>query len=393
MTENAETLSTELIEHIQSCPACARAAKAMQIVDDLMDSSKVVEAPVSFDDIRQEVISRAASQTKLEKIMRNIKDQYKTRPKLITGLGFAVAALLFVTLVPLSFDQTIGYNVALSCVDSENAIQEEVLETTLAVTGYDEVDIEVVELADTVNLYINNVPNLALALNLAETFSQVVQAKVEPEIEPIKDKKLATLYSQAVDLYEQARKNPSKELATYYVQVLPLNDSSEANTYQRAASLYAQASALKYRNDSDRAEPVKLSFMFEKQNIIINNRAVSDILYSKTMSDDEIEKEFTEIVSGEGIDLSEIDIEVSTDPEMTERTIKIRSIDELNMVVNEDKMVTMGINKQDIYLRTAIDTGLAAAVDSAIELNFPEMDKPVKSRGVVLKIMLDDSKD
>jgi hypothetical protein len=216
---------------------------------------------------------------------------------------------------------------------------------------------------------------------------------VEPEIEPIKDKKLATLYSQAVDLYEQARKNPSKELATYYVQVLPLNDSSEANTYQRAASLYAQASALKYRNDSDRAEPVKLSFMFEKQNIIINNRAVSDILYSKTMSDDEIEKEFTEIVSGEGIDLSEIDIEVSTDPEMTERTIKIRSIDELNMVVNEDKMVTMGINKQDIYLRTAIDTGLAAAVDSAIELNFPEMDKPVKSRGVVLKIMLDDSKD
>jgi hypothetical protein len=378
MTENADYLEKKAIDHIRSCPSCSRAVEALEILQEFMVKSKDNPEFIEFDKVRNNVISTRESQTALEKIIMTIKNQYIARPKLITGLSLAVIMFLVVTLVPFGYQETIGYNIALCCVEPENAISEEVLETALTVAGYVKAEVELSEQNENARLSITNLPDEPTARHLAATVSEFVQAEIEPKISEIKDNKKSTLYKKAVKYYQEAK--------TQYAQA----DES----YKDAKTIYAQAVKLRNEDDKDNAEtkPIPLKLKFENEQLIINNSSVTELLYSKTMTDEEIQESLRELIIVDGIDPEMVDIEVVTLPDISQRDIRISATDKFNTMSDDEELVEMGISVDDAYLKIGERTVLTED-GNEFELDMPSLKRSLNSKGLLLKIMLDNSEE
>jgi hypothetical protein len=187
-------LPPELLEHINNCPDCASAFKAITILNDSLKSEK--EKPIqttSMAEIRNRIAARIEKKKK-ESIMSIMKNQVNRRSGLVTGLSLAVIVFLLITLVPFSYTTTVGYDLVYTGLNNLN-IEPTQLERALAALGYENAAVEY----NGDNCLITDLPSKQAALETAIAFKAITGSIIEPEMKPIMATVSGSLYAQVKD--------------------------------------------------------------------------------------------------------------------------------------------------------------------------------------------------
>ena len=135
----------ELLQHLKQCPACARIAEASdELRRAFADAAVHDEAGgSSWTEQRRRVEASAGltrtSQPREMPFMSRLKKQLKLRPRLSLGLGAAALVLLAGTVIPIKFDQTVGFEVAVAGVDRDLALDQQRLQQFLTQLGVENV--------------------------------------------------------------------------------------------------------------------------------------------------------------------------------------------------------------------------------------------------------------
>jgi hypothetical protein len=181
-------------KHIRSCPSCARAAEAAGILRDSIKAARENDnfQPTSLAFIRSRVEALAGARFEKETIMTAIKKQYKARPGLVAGLGVAIIAFLFITLVPFSYTRTVGYTATISGVDRSVDVTLEQFKGAIKALGYDDVIVE--RLPD--GYRVANLSSKEAAQKVAGAFAVMSGVESTAKIEPVVKHTSGSLYAQ-----------------------------------------------------------------------------------------------------------------------------------------------------------------------------------------------------
>jgi len=199
LLNEGELTSRELAGHIQSCPECAREAKAAGIILDSFHSlrrqSQAAATPLS--DIRSRLESHPAASTQKEySRMAEITHKMAARKKLGFGLGLAVAALLFFTLVPFSYDRVVGYDVEISGIAPGQTINIDPIVKALSGLGYDQASISANYTSSETSVQITNLPSQVAAQEASLVFSTLTGINGRVEYAPKVEAVSGSLYAQ-----------------------------------------------------------------------------------------------------------------------------------------------------------------------------------------------------
>ncbi len=191
-------IDMELINHIKSCPSCARLASAERMLESALHSEKNAqpdpETPMQIIRAKVETLSR--QRTIEEKtIMSRFRSEFSRRPRLIAGFGLALVAFLFVTLVPFPYTKTVGYKVAFENVGAINNKAVNQLVATLNAMGYADIGIVVTD----AGFNLLRLPTREAAREVAIAFQKVTGTDAEPDISRMTEKVSGSLYAQVVE--------------------------------------------------------------------------------------------------------------------------------------------------------------------------------------------------
>ncbi|UCD18285.1 MAG: hypothetical protein JSV44_05075 [Candidatus Zixiibacteriota bacterium] len=190
----------ELAEHLRVCPTCARTAEAEKMLETVLQAASDETYPATPPAIlRSEVLARAAAQPRKENIVRQILAQLRVRPRLFAGLGLAVIAFLFATLVPFSYTITAGYETMIHGVDEEHAITSEHLAEALSVLNYENVSVSVSRSGPEYDYHITGLPSRDAAREAGAVFSSLTGFDGIPECVPVYEMVSGSLYAQVVE--------------------------------------------------------------------------------------------------------------------------------------------------------------------------------------------------
>jgi len=192
----AGELDREVTEHIKSCPSCARAAEAAGLLEQVLKAApnNDIDDATPFDRIRSRVEAEAIKARK-GSIMEKVRNQASARPKIVAGLGFAVAVFLFLTLVPFSYTITTGYDISYAGLKNSSQISTDRLTEAMTALGYENVSINFT--AD--GMTIGNLPNYLAAKEVSAAVAAIAGIGAIPVIEPIRQVVSGSLYAQVVD--------------------------------------------------------------------------------------------------------------------------------------------------------------------------------------------------
>jgi len=128
--------------------------------------------------------------------MAEITHKMAARKKLGFGLGLAVAALLFFTLVPFSYDRVVGYDVEISGIAPGQTINIDPIVKALSGLGYDQASISANYISSETSVQITNLPSQVAAQEASLVFSTLtgIDGRVEyvPKVEAVS----GSLYAQ-----------------------------------------------------------------------------------------------------------------------------------------------------------------------------------------------------
>ncbi len=191
-----DKIDREMAEHINSCPSCARYAAPMKILDRAFLGVRDQEsAPLPFDEIRKRVETKSAKISMMEKFMSAAKYIYRRRPRIVWGMGLAVAAFLFITLVPLSYTVTVGYNLTLEDVDSKSIDNDKVI------AAFGSLGIANISISKTAgnSVRVEGFTSQVDARRAEAAFRLLTGYTGNAEIKPIREKVSGSLYAQVRD--------------------------------------------------------------------------------------------------------------------------------------------------------------------------------------------------
>lgn len=191
-------INRDMQKHIQNCPACARMVKGAGLINDAFSVAKKInnEIATPFSDIRKRVESKV--ETQKENLMSTIKNSMIRRPKLLAGLSLAVLAFLFVTLVPMSYTTTVGYELVCADLPDEINISTQRLFDAFRALGHDDLTITF----ENNNCTIGGIQNKQAAHEISIAFSSLTGLTTDYEIRPIIGMASGSLYAQVVNKYK-----------------------------------------------------------------------------------------------------------------------------------------------------------------------------------------------
>ncbi|MFC1475633.1 anti-sigma factor family protein [Candidatus Zixiibacteriota bacterium] len=294
----------EIVEHLRTCPSCARASQAVRTMRGILEAATKNDPVLPLATVREQVEARArveSKRTKLEKIMSHLKKQYRARPRLVTGFGLAVVAFLFITLVPFTYEQAAGYKITIDSADADTRHSPEVVTAVLSAAGQEGVSVVSVESPDANGLVIVDIPTEIVARRVAATIAKVIELKVEPRI--------------------------------------------ERNIVAVTGSLFAQV-----RQKITADSPQKVKMQFEDGNIILNGNAIHDALYSTELDDDRVKAELAKVFAAFGIVGDGVDIKVTTNKTESTRTVTI-ALDGQHVDAAEQGVIELHMGKRQIWAK------------------------------------------
>lgn len=191
-------LTEEMEQHLRECADCAAEAQGALSLGRAIESARGAESlPVTpMAMLRAKVARREQESCEKENIFMSIlKQQFSRRPRFSTGLVIAVVAILFVTLVPFSYERTVSYEVSFEGVPGGSDYSQSVSEA-LAALGFDNAS---VSSSGHGNYVISNLPSRVEAKEAAAVFAGVTGTAIEPQINAVTETVSGSLYAQVRD--------------------------------------------------------------------------------------------------------------------------------------------------------------------------------------------------
>ncbi|MCH9032097.1 MAG: T9SS type A sorting domain-containing protein [candidate division Zixibacteria bacterium] len=189
-----------------------RQVKASETLKHLFETSNAVSSFASSNDttalsvlkIRVEA-SLSASEQGAQKessimafFMKNsVMNQIHNRPKLSLGVAVATVVLAFSTLVPFSYDKTIGYEVAFAGVDKNLALDGDKIQVFLRELGVDGAVVDVSGCEATCNLLITEIKSPEHARLVKIAFEKTGAVEVTHDIHALHERASGTLVELA----------------------------------------------------------------------------------------------------------------------------------------------------------------------------------------------------
>ncbi|MCP4567469.1 MAG: T9SS type A sorting domain-containing protein [FCB group bacterium] len=142
------------LRHLRECEQCAEYAQAEMSLSRDFDrlSADDNDGGLHLSHLKTRVESCARPHR--ENTMSRFAGQLKNRPKTSFALVFGIVFLLFVTVVPIKMNSTVGYEVALAGVNKDLAMDGDKVQELLVAIGIDNADFELGECEKTCNLKI-----------------------------------------------------------------------------------------------------------------------------------------------------------------------------------------------------------------------------------------------
>ncbi len=198
---NGRELTAEMEEHLRECADCAAAARAAgDLVHAFRTARTADNLPATpLATVRERLARPEQEQYQKEsRFMSTLREQFSRRPRFSTGLVVAVVAILFVTLVPFSYDRTVGYEVAFDGVTASGDYTQ-TLPAALKALGYENTSVNVVQNAGKGDYTIANLPSRQAAKEAAAVFAVLTGSKAKPQINTVTETVSGSLYAQVRD--------------------------------------------------------------------------------------------------------------------------------------------------------------------------------------------------
>lgn len=197
----------EILDHLSECTACAALVQADRDLCWAFMAAKDFGAndqlPLAIIKSRVEAGLKVTEQkdTKEISIMRAIKNQFAKRSRLGFSMAVAVVILAATTLIPLKYDKTVGYEVALAGVDKNLALDSEKISQLIAALGIEGAAIDVLDCDIKCNMKISDLKSQTDADMIAVAFKQIDGDLIIVDVNTIKDAAFGTWIDKAKNTF------------------------------------------------------------------------------------------------------------------------------------------------------------------------------------------------
>jgi len=200
-----------LLEHVMNCPECfavaTEAFDAEQLLSQIFEATRAQQQSVTDETmplqyVRTRVEARGADtlsvrQLKGTSIMSTIFKQLKKRSRLSVSVGFVTLGLLAATLIPFTYQDTIGYEVAFAGVSKDLALDSDRIEELLEELGVEGARVYVTGCETTCNLKISDLKSPEDGKLLIAAFENGGAVQLTNDVTPIVETKEGNLFSKA----------------------------------------------------------------------------------------------------------------------------------------------------------------------------------------------------
>ena len=190
-----------LVNHLRECTACESLVSADNLLradfqEASVDDNEVV---VSNWQLKAQVERQASleySRFKENQFMAVITRLVQKQSKLTIGISTVAVVLLLSVLIPFSYNETIGYEVAFAGVDKDLALDSQKLHTLLEKLGIDGADIDVSGCEATCNVKISDLKSPDEAKLVKAAFSEIGHVILLEDVKAVFETKEGNIYKR-----------------------------------------------------------------------------------------------------------------------------------------------------------------------------------------------------
>jgi len=191
----------QLREHLSGCFRCAAFARAEQALErDLAAGGRVDSDGIPMSALRTRVEARvdALQKTKTKEIpvMSAVIKNIRRRPSIGLTIGLVAIVLAVVTLIPFSFENTVGYEMAIAGINKDLAMDSDRINQLMAALGLDDARVNVGDCEETCVLKISDLDSEGEVKIVATAFDKLGNCVLE-DVHEVSGKESMTLLQKA----------------------------------------------------------------------------------------------------------------------------------------------------------------------------------------------------
>jgi hypothetical protein len=218
----------QLLEDLEQCSAFAREAQAAgelcQAFAEASHHDEVDQIGWPEQVCRVEALATGTKQNqpKEKPFMSTIKQQMKLRPRLSLGLAAAVIVLIGATVIPLKFDQTVGFEVAVAGVDRNLALDQDRLNEMMERLGVGDVHVDIKGCEATCNLVVSDLSSEDDAQMVKLAFEAVGSEAVHVALQAVREDVIGNAFKfvfHSARIFEEDKRS-QQELQSFITERL-----------------------------------------------------------------------------------------------------------------------------------------------------------------------------
>ncbi len=194
LSRTKEDIDDAAKSHVKQCSKCRAEYAAVQTLresyNNLEPNLEVNKIP--FETMKKNVVQESLAYRDIQKFPFGMKNY-----SLAIGLAGAVVVILFLTLVPFKYDQTIGYKVAFAGVDQSYVNEDHAICDLLYNIGLLEADVDYQGCAETCSLTVIDLKSEAEANLVIAALNDAHPDAITSTVTPIRATTTATLLDKA----------------------------------------------------------------------------------------------------------------------------------------------------------------------------------------------------
>jgi ElaB/YqjD/DUF883 family membrane-anchored ribosome-binding protein len=198
----------EMLEHLESCPSCAREVQAGRILAHSLESARESAdfEDTAFDELKARLETLSSRQnSKGNKIMDRVKNQISDHPGFSFGIVAAICLFAFVVLVPISYNKTVGYDLVLTGVNAQNGFEVDTARDVVEAIGYTDVQISTSLDDRKLKIIFEDLPSKEAVREITSAMTSLAKIDLLAEVSPVVVNQMGSIYAQVKDKIEEIR--------------------------------------------------------------------------------------------------------------------------------------------------------------------------------------------